>query len=110
MSQSTLDVFEALSDDLVGREAIGFAQHGKPLLANDGRDWLQEAYEEALDHAVYLKAALMSRALTPGPSPDAAGEGSPLPEWPSFGVKLACLSTFVAFAVLAIVGGIECLG
>ena len=77
VSQSTLDVFEALGDDLLAREAIGFVNHGKPLLANDGRDWLQEAYEEALDQAVYLKAALMEREAK-----DVRREGPPVPKYP----------------------------
>lgn len=57
-----LDVFHAVEDDLVLREMVGFEQHKKPLLADDpGRDWLQEAYEEALDMAVYLKAEILRR-------------------------------------------------
>lgn len=58
-----MDVFEAVEDDLVLREMLGFEQHKKPLMADDpGRDWLQEAYEEALDMSVYLKAEILRRA------------------------------------------------
>lgn len=66
------DVFRGVAADLADRERIGFANHGRPLLADEGgRDWLVEAYEEALDQAVYLKGALMARAL------DLGGLGSP---------------------------------
>ena len=58
-----MDVFEAVEADLEERNMLGWANHNKPLLANDpARDWLQEAYEEMLDAAVYLKAALMRRS------------------------------------------------
>lgn len=64
---SGMNVFEAVKADLDGRDAIGWAQNRRPLLANDGgRDWLQEAYEEALDMGVYLKGALMERELQRG--------------------------------------------
>lgn len=53
------DVFTAVYRDMAEREVVGWQNHGKPLLADDGRDWLQEAYEECLDMAVYLKAQLM---------------------------------------------------
>lgn len=59
------DVFEAVRRDLNVREAAGFREHGKPMRFDDpGRDWLQEAYEELLDGAMYLKAQLMLRAAT----------------------------------------------
>lgn len=33
-------------------------KYGRPVLANDGQDYLQHLYEEILDAAVYLKALL----------------------------------------------------
>lgn len=57
------DVFDAVRHDLDTREVAGFREHGKPMRFDDpGRDWLQEAYEELLDGAMYLKAQLMLRA------------------------------------------------
>ena len=57
-----VDVFEAVRRDLDTREIIGFREHGKPMRFDDpGRDWLQDAYEELLDGAMYLKAQLMLR-------------------------------------------------
>lgn len=71
-----LDVFDAVEDDLVLREMVGFEQHKKPLLANDpGRDWLQEAYEEALDMAVYLKAEILRRREGAGSMEQGTVEG-----------------------------------
>lgn len=54
-------VFGELHADLDKRNELGFKIYGKALYAEDGRDWLQEAYEEVLDLAVYLKAQLMRR-------------------------------------------------
>lgn len=59
--QTELQVFEELKKDLETRNQIGFRIHAKPLFATDDRDWLKEAYEEALDLCVYLKAQLMRR-------------------------------------------------
>lgn len=47
--------------DLVVREAFGRAKYGTPLRAHNGRDALQDAYEEALDLCCYLKQALVER-------------------------------------------------
>lgn len=54
-------VFEALKADLDARDAKGRAEYGKELLTFDGRDTLQDAFEESLDLAVYLKKARMER-------------------------------------------------
>lgn len=58
---SELEVFSELQKDFEARNQIGFRIHAKPLYASDTRDWLQEAYEEAMDLCVYLKAQLMRR-------------------------------------------------
>lgn len=44
--------------DMLGRKQLGQRKYGTPLQADNGRSHLQDAYEEALDLAVYLKAAL----------------------------------------------------
>jgi hypothetical protein len=54
-------VVEAVCADLLQRSQVGIAKYGTTL---DGaglsrRDWLQHAYEETLDTANYLKAAIM---------------------------------------------------
>lgn len=48
--------------DMAARIAKGADDYGEPLTTFNGRDALQDAYEEALDLAMYLKQALMERA------------------------------------------------
>ncbi|MDR3534936.1 MAG: hypothetical protein P4L71_00425 [Acetobacteraceae bacterium] len=53
-------IVAAVQADLERRSAKGQAEYGAPLTRPDYalKDWLREAYEEALDHALYLKAAI----------------------------------------------------
>ena len=44
--------------DMVARDQLGRARYGVPLQAYNGRGALQDAYEEALDLAVYLRQAI----------------------------------------------------
>tara|TARA_R100000406_G_scaffold90935_1_gene78248 strand:- start:622 stop:825 length:204 start_codon:yes stop_codon:yes gene_type:complete len=41
------------------RMEVGANKYGAELDINDGRDWLQESIEEALDNIVYLSAFLL---------------------------------------------------
>ena len=41
--------------DVKARIEMGNAAYGQPLMANDGRDSLVDAYQEALDLALYLR-------------------------------------------------------
>lgn len=50
-----------VQDDLEARLAIGIERYGQPLQPFNGRDSLQDAYEEALDLVVYLKTAIYER-------------------------------------------------
>ncbi len=52
------DIFDLVIADLRERDRIGWAQHNRPLRPHDGRNSLRDAYEEALDQAVYLRKAL----------------------------------------------------
>lgn len=54
-------IFDHVKDDLDVRNRIGYEQWKKELYPDDGRDWLLEAYQEALDLCVYLKGQLISR-------------------------------------------------
>ena len=54
-------VWALVVDDMHGRDALGMRKYGRPLLPHDGRDTLQDAYEEALDLAVYLRKAMLER-------------------------------------------------
>ncbi len=47
--------------DLMAREQLGTARYGTALYPHNGRDALQDAYEEALDLACYLKQAIEER-------------------------------------------------
>lgn len=53
--------------DMAVRIAKGADQYGEPLTTNNGRDALQDAYEEALDMCLHLKQALMERAAATFP-------------------------------------------
>ena len=54
-------IFELLHKDLDERNRKGWLEYGKELTAHDGRDTLRDAYEEALDLAVYLRKAIEER-------------------------------------------------
>lgn len=47
--------------DMAGRDKLGRERYGTPLQPHNGRDALRDAYEEALDLAVYLRAAMYER-------------------------------------------------
>ena len=44
--------------DLTNRALEGKEKYGEPLLANNGRNALWDAYQEALDLAMYLRQAI----------------------------------------------------
>ena len=47
--------------DMASRDKLGRDRYGTPLQAHNGRDALRDAYEEALDLAVYLRCAIFER-------------------------------------------------
>ncbi len=47
--------------DMLKRDNEGREKYNTPLQAFNGRDSLQDAYEEVLDLAVYLKNAIIER-------------------------------------------------
>lgn len=49
--------------DMAKREKVGIARYGTPLQVGNGRDMLRDAYEEALDLAVYLRGLIEERRL-----------------------------------------------
>lgn len=59
-------IFKRVMVDLARRDMLGHERYGGPLVANNGRDALLEAYEEALDLVVYLRQALDERELEEG--------------------------------------------
>jgi hypothetical protein len=48
----------AILADMAARDALGRQRYGTPLQAHNGRDALADAYQEALDLAVYLRQHL----------------------------------------------------
>ncbi len=54
-------VWDLVIADMHARDHVGRARYGTPLQANNGRDALVDAYEEALDLCVYLKQAIIER-------------------------------------------------
>lgn len=54
-------VLDAVVDDLCDRAMAGKKKYGVFLSHNNGRDHLVDAYQEALDLCMYLKAELMKR-------------------------------------------------
>jgi hypothetical protein len=60
------DCWRLVIADMHARREVGIRRYGKPVTPLiedelDAEDWLQHAYEEALDLAVYLKAEIERR-------------------------------------------------
>lgn len=51
-----------LIPDMRARDAFGQAKYGTPVTADNGRNHLADAYQEALDGVVYLRAAMVNGA------------------------------------------------
>ena len=58
--------------DIEARKKVGLERYGTLLQAYNGRDALRDAYEEALDLAMYLRQEIEERALTTLPMGDEA--------------------------------------
>lgn len=54
-------VQDAVIADIETRKQVGIERYGTPLQAFNGRDALQDAYEEAIDLAMYLKQLIIER-------------------------------------------------
>lgn len=57
------DIQAAVIADIETRREVGIQRYGTALQPNNGRDMLLDAYEEALDLAIYLKGAIVERDL-----------------------------------------------
>ena len=55
------DIQSLVIEDIGTRRLIGIGRYGTPLQAHNGRDALRDAYEEALDLAMYLRQAIEER-------------------------------------------------
>jgi hypothetical protein len=58
-------VWDLVIADMRERDLIGTAKYGTPLQPFNGRDALVDAYQEALDLAVYLRQAIEERKAPP---------------------------------------------
>ena len=54
-------VWSLVIDDMAARDKVGRHRYGTPLQPHNGRDALVDAYQEALDLAVYLRQAIYER-------------------------------------------------
>lgn len=54
-------IFDLMMKDIEERKATGIKTYGEALRAFNGRDPLIDAYQEALDLAVYLRQELYER-------------------------------------------------
>lgn len=54
-------VWDLVMSDMAARDRVGTAKYGQRLVPGDGRDSLRDAYQEALDLAVYLRKAMYER-------------------------------------------------
>jgi alkanesulfonate monooxygenase SsuD/methylene tetrahydromethanopterin reductase-like flavin-dependent oxidoreductase (luciferase family) len=61
VANSLVPVWSLVMADMVARNAEGIAKYGVPLQPFNGRNTLLDAYEEALDLAVYLRTALYEK-------------------------------------------------
>lgn len=55
----SVPIHDLVQADVEARKVLGTKRYGTPLQAHNGRNALLDAYEEALDLAIYLKQALV---------------------------------------------------
>jgi len=60
-SEGTVNILPLVVADLQERDAVGTVKYGTTLQANNGRDALMDAYQEALDLCMYLRQAICER-------------------------------------------------
>lgn len=63
-------VYALVAADARARHEFGMAKYGVPLVSDNGRDHLADAYQEALDCVVYMRAARESSGEVDGPLSD----------------------------------------
>lgn len=56
-------IWSLVIEDMHDRDRLGRERYGTPLQAGNGRDALVDAYQEALDLAVYLRQEIEERRL-----------------------------------------------
>lgn len=56
------DIQSMVIADITARRQVGIERYGTALQAHNGRDMLRDAYEEALDLAIYLRGVIEERS------------------------------------------------
>ena len=56
-----IEIMPLVLADIAARVAKGTKEYGERLTSHNGRDALWDAYEEALDLAMYLRQAIAER-------------------------------------------------
>lgn len=66
------EIEESVVEDIRARRELGRAKYGATMDRGDLalRDWLQHAYEECLDQAIYLKRCIRETAEKEQPPED----------------------------------------
>lgn len=59
----TMSIWQLVIADMEDREQFGLHKHKTYLQIDDGRDHLVDAYQEALDLAVYLRQEIEQRKV-----------------------------------------------
>lgn len=59
--QTQGDIWLLVLQDMEARRQMGITKYGMPVQVNSGRDRLVDAYQEALDLCVYLRAEIEER-------------------------------------------------
>jgi hypothetical protein len=60
---SGIPIVDLVKADLEARAQVGELKYGERLKANNGRDGLMDAYQEAVDLVVYLRQVIEERNL-----------------------------------------------
>lgn len=88
----------AVCDDIASRQEKGVAKYGTTVADNplSLREWLQHAYEETLDKAVYLKRAIaeIDSRWVKGASIAPPSTSTPLPPEPSTGEPIPLVAFY----------------
>lgn len=56
-----IDIQSMVMEDIKQRREVGIQRYGTALQPHNGRDALQDAYEEAIDLTMYLKQLIVER-------------------------------------------------
>lgn len=82
VTNTSRPIWDLVVEDMQARDHVGRERYGTPLQANNGRDALVDAYQEALDLVVYLRQVIEERG----------GRVEPPPSNPISAVAIAAIS------------------